>query len=89
MDELKTRQTDASVTAFLAGTDDPRERADCRELSVYIMPGLDDPGDLLERLGRRLTDRCCLSVTRLDDVDRDVPERIVRRPVATIRERYG
>ena len=33
MAELKTRETSASVTKFLAGVEDPQKRADCRGIA--------------------------------------------------------
>jgi hypothetical protein len=33
MAELKTRETKASVTKFLAGVEDPQKRADCRSIA--------------------------------------------------------
>jgi hypothetical protein len=116
--ELKTKQNDASVEAFLQGVEDPRQRDDAfrvlelmkeitgeppkmwgtsmigfgsyhykyasgREgewfltgfsprkgnLTLYIMPGLDQYGALLQKLGRYKTGKSCLCVKRLDDVD--------------------
>lgn len=36
MAELKTRPTRASVTAFLAGIDDPQQRADARKVAAMM-----------------------------------------------------
>lgn len=63
----------------------PRARA----LSIYIMPGFGAYGDLMEKLGTYKTGRSCLYVTRLDKIDMDVLEELVRRSVADMREKYG
>ena len=36
MSELKTKQNNASVTAFIAALDDPEQRADARKLSTMM-----------------------------------------------------
>ncbi|GIV76871.1 DUF1801 domain-containing protein [Litorilinea aerophila] len=56
----------------------PRKQA----LTVYIMAGFDQYGDLLARLGKFKTGKSCLYLRRLDDVDLDVLAELVRRSVA-------
>ena len=57
-------------------------------LSIYIMSGFDDRPDLMERLGKFKTGKSCLYVKRLDEIDLDVLEALVRESVAVMRERY-
>lgn len=47
-------------------------------LSIYIMPGYQDYGDILGRLGKHKTGRACLYVNRLDDIDMDVLAELIR-----------
>ena len=50
---------------FLATGFSPRKTS----LTVYIMPGYTDFGDILKRLGKHRTGRSCLYINRLDAVD--------------------
>ena len=42
------------------------------DLSIYIMPGYQDYGDILSRLGRHRLGKSCLYVKRLQDIDQQV-----------------
>ncbi|MDE0224495.1 MAG: DUF1801 domain-containing protein [Gammaproteobacteria bacterium] len=59
-----------------------------RNLTVYIMPGFDEYGEMLSRLGKHRTGKSCLYVNRLRDVDLNVLEEIIRQSVADMRRRY-
>lgn len=59
---------------FLATGFSPRKAA----LSVYIMPGYAEFGDLLDRLGKHRLGKSCLYINKLDDVDLDVLADLVR-----------
>ena len=138
MAELKTRQNDADVDAYLDAVENPPRRADARRLLtlmrdvtgdppkmwgtsivgfgsyhyryasgregdwpmvgfaprkqnlvLYIMPGFDGYGALLNRLGKYRTGRSCLYVNKLDDVDLQVLEELVRAAVAEMGRRNG
>lgn len=54
-------------------------------LAVYILPGYDDIGDDLARLGKHKVGKSCLSINRLADVDLAVLEKIVADGVARMR----
>lgn len=60
-----------------------------RNLSLYIMPGFDNYGEMLSRLGKHRTGKSCLYVNRLRDVDLNVLEEIIRQSVADMRRRYA
>ena len=60
-----------------------------RNLTVYIMPGFDDYGEMLSRLGKHRTGKSCLYVNRLRDVDLNVLEEIIRQSVGDMRRRYA
>lgn len=49
-----------------------------REISIYVMPGYQDHGAILARLGRHRMGKSCLTIRRLDDVDRDVLAELLR-----------
>ncbi|MEP5153063.1 DUF1801 domain-containing protein [Planktotalea sp.] len=48
-------------------------------LSLYIMPGYQDYGDILARLGKHKIGKACLYVNKLADVDMDVLEELITR----------
>lgn len=47
-------------------------------LSLYIMPGADAVGDMLDRLGKHKMGKACLYINKLADVDMAVLEEIIR-----------
>ena len=49
-----------------------------REISVYIMPGYQDYGDILARLGRHRLGKSCLYIRHLADIDQDVLAELIR-----------
>lgn len=73
------REGDFMLTGF-----SPRKTA----LTLYIMPGFSEYGDLMSRLGKHKTGRSCLYLKKLSDVDGTVLEEIIRQSVAFMREKY-
>ena len=59
---------------FLATGFSPRKS----NLSIYIMPGYAEFGDLLTRLGKHKTGRSCLYVNKLADIDMGVLADLIR-----------
>ncbi|WP_306115283.1 MULTISPECIES: DUF1801 domain-containing protein [unclassified Roseovarius] len=59
---------------FLATGFSPRKSA----LSIYIMPGYQDYGHILSRLGKHKTGKSCLYVNKLADIDMAVLAELVR-----------
>lgn len=57
-------------------------------LVVYLMPGFEASGRLLERLGPHSTGKSCLYLKRLSDVDPKVLRQLVEKSVAEMRKRY-
>ena len=53
-------------------------------LSLYIMPGYQDYGDMLDRLGKHKMGKACLYINKLADVDMDVLEELVKTGVADL-----
>lgn len=48
------------------------------ELSIYIMPGYADFGDILSRLGPHRLGKACLYIRRLDRVDKGALRELIR-----------
>jgi len=55
---------------------------------LYIMPGYQDFGHILDRLGKHKLGKCCLYVNKLADVDMDVVAEIVKAGVDDLRTRW-
>lgn len=73
------REGDFFITGF-----SPRKSS----FTVYIMPGFTAYSGLMEKLGPHKTGKSCLYLKKLDTVDRDVLEHLIRQSVADMRERY-
>lgn len=75
------REGDYMMTGF-----SPRKQ----NLSVYIMPGykFDSMKEKLDRLGKHKLGKCCLYINKLEDVDLDVLEEIIREGLIYMREKY-
>ncbi|TNF22539.1 MAG: DUF1801 domain-containing protein [Rhodobacteraceae bacterium] len=58
---------------FLATGFSPRKA----NLSIYILPGYADFGDLLGRLGKHKTGKSCLYVNKLANIDLEVLEELI------------
>lgn len=64
---------------FLTGFS-PRKK----DLTLYVLPGLDAFADVTARLGRFRTGRSCLYLKRLEDVDPGALRELVARGVAAL-----
>ena len=69
---------------FLATGFSPRKS----NLSLYIMPGYEDFGDLLDRLGKHKKSKACLYINKLADVDLAVVEEIIRAGIKDLNTRW-
>jgi hypothetical protein len=68
---------------FLTGFS-PRKTA----LAIYVMPGFEGYAAQLAKLGPHKTGKSCLYVKRLDAIDREVLEEMLRDSVQQMREKY-
>ena len=73
------REGDLCLTGF-----SPRKSA----LTIYIMPGFSQYDDLLGKLGKHKTGKSCLYVNKLDDIDLDVLEELIRLSVDFMKQKY-
>lgn len=74
------REGDLFLTGF-----SPRKSA----LSVYIMPGFSKYGSLMDKLGKHKTGKSCLYINKLDDVNFNTLEELIRHSVDDMRRRHG
>jgi len=59
-----------------------------QNISIYIMPGYQDLGDELSRLGKHKMGKACLYIKRISDVDIDVLEEIIAKGLKIMDEKY-
>lgn len=74
------REGDCLATGF-----SPRKA----NLSLYIMPGYQDFGHILDRLGKHKKGKACLYINKLADVDLTVVEEIIRAGVDDLAKRWS
>ncbi len=58
------------------------------EFSIYIMPGYQDYGAILARLGKHRTGKACLYLKRLSDIDTGALEDLVRSGLRDLSSRW-
>jgi len=73
------REGDSAVVAFV-----PRKP----HLVVYIMPGFSKYQHLLTSLGKFKTGKSCLYINKLEDVDKQVLKRLVKKSVEDMQRQY-
>ena len=57
-------------------------------LSLYIMPGYQDFGHILERLGKHKIGKACLYINKLADVDFNVVAEIIQAGLTDLDTRW-
>ncbi len=55
---------------------------------LYIMPGYQDYGHILDRLGKHKLGKACLYINKLADVNLDVLAEIIREGVTDLAKKY-
>ncbi len=60
-----------------------------RSLSIYVMSGFDPVAQLMEKLGKYKTGKCCLYVNRLEDVNRKVLGQLLSKSVRHVKKHQG
>lgn len=59
-----------------------------QNLTLYIMPGFEEYGDLLAKLGKHTTGKSCLYIKRLSDIDMPTLTKIVTKSIAKMKTTY-
>lgn len=60
-----------------------------QNLTLYVMPGFDNYGALLDKLGRHKTSRGCLYINKLSDIDMDILKQLIERSYLDMKKRDG
>lgn len=71
------QEGDWPLTAF-----SPRKQ----DLTLYIMPGFAEYGDLMKQLGKHRTGRSCLYIKRLSDVHVPTLKKLIRESVKSMKK---
>lgn len=69
---------DICVTGF-----SPRKQ----NLTLYIVPGFEQPASLLKKLGKHKLGKSCLYINRLADVDMEVLKELITKSVAVMQKK--
>jgi len=77
--ERSSQEGDWPMAAF-----SPRKQS----LTLYVMTGFNDYGDLLSKLGKHKTSVSCLYIKKLADVDTKVLEQIIERSYLDMKAKY-
>jgi hypothetical protein len=56
--------------------------------SIYVIPGYQDYGHILDRLGKYKIGKSCLYITKLADVDMDVLEELCQTGLEDLKKKY-
>jgi len=59
-----------------------------QNISIYIMPGYQDFGEELSRLGKYKMGKSCLYIKRLSDVDKTILKLIMEKGLAIMAKKY-
>lgn len=59
-----------------------------QNISIYIMPGYQDFGEELSRLGKYKMGKSCLYIKRLSDVDETILKQIMEKGLAIMAKKY-
>ncbi len=60
-----------------------------QNVTVYIIAGFDRYEALMSKLGKHKTGKSCLYIKKLDDIDLDVLEELVKESYNLMTEKYG
>jgi hypothetical protein len=58
-----------------------------KDISVYLMGGLEHQADLLAKLGKHKTGKGCLYINRLTDIDLDVLTAMIKAAVTKLKKK--
>ncbi len=59
-----------------------------QNMVLYIMAGFGEKAELREKLGKHKTGKSCLYINKLDDVDLEVVEELIKADLAIMASRY-
>lgn len=60
-----------------------------QSLTVYIMPGFERYDELMQQLGKYKTGKSCLYINKLEDVDQNVLQQLIKESYEYMTKKYG
>lgn len=60
-----------------------------QQISIYLMAGVEQHPELLEKVGKYKNGKSCFYIKKLDDVDRDILRQLMVASLKRIEEIYG
>lgn len=78
-------RANGETAEFMATGFSPRANA----LTLYIMPGYQDYGALLAKLGPHKLGKSCLYIKKLDDIDLKVLETLIKRGISDLKKTHS
>lgn len=57
-----------------------------QNLTLYFMPGFEQSGELLQKLGKHTTGKSCLYIKKLDDIDLVTLRQMIEQAVTQMRQ---
>ncbi len=79
--EKSAQEGDWSLTGF-----SPRKK----NITIYIMPGVNKYASLLKKLGKHKTSSgSCLFINKLDDIDTEILEELIAVSVSDMKKKYN
>ncbi len=78
--ERSTQEGDWPITGF-----SPRKQS----LTIYIMDGFDDYAGLLKDLGKHKISKSCLYVNKLEDIDQNILEDLIKKSYEAMTEKHS
>jgi hypothetical protein len=91
--ENKTKENKQSVAAFLNAIEDKRKKADAKKVAAMMREATGCRakmwGASIVGFGTYKTDKSCLYLNKLDDVDEKVLKKLIGDSVKLMRKRYN
>ncbi len=60
-----------------------------QNITLYIMNGFEKYDQLMKKLGKHKTGKSCLYIKRLEDVDREILNKLIEESVSYFDKKYG
>jgi hypothetical protein len=59
-----------------------------KNITMYIMAGIDSQRDLLDKLGKHKTSKGCLYINKLSDIDKNILTKLMKNAIAYLKSKY-
>jgi uncharacterized protein YdhG (YjbR/CyaY superfamily) len=59
-----------------------------KNITLYIMAGIDSQRELLDKLGKYKTSKGCLYINKLSEVDKNILTKLMKNAIAYLKSKY-